>query len=158
MRRGYSALEKSSPEEIAAYFEAVDSGAVRGHINNIKGILFEQEYVEALEAAGTHAAMFEATNHPVTDIMVFGGLNDVSEIQLKATDSVSYVTSAVNEHPEILFAVTSEVATKIGDAVVVNTGIENSALEQAIEEALFAEAVNPFSALSALRFLIGIPF
>jgi len=100
VRRGYNDLELASDTDITAYFSAIDAADVLGHSNHIKGILFELEYVEALETAGITASLFEATNHPVTDVLVFGGLDTVTEIQLKATDSVSYVTSAMQEDPE----------------------------------------------------------
>jgi len=158
VRRGYGALETASDDDIVDYFASVDPESAPGHLNNIKGILFEQEYVEVLEAQGIEAAMFEATNHPVTDIMVFGGLDGASEIQLKATDSVSYVTAAMEEDPEVAFAVTSEVAAALGAGMVIDSGIENAALERAVEETLFDEFVNPLGAFSVLRFLIGIPF
>ena len=158
VRRGYGALEIASNDDIIDYFASVDPGSTIGHMNNIKGILFEQEYVEALATQGIEAAMFEATNHPVTDIMVFGGLDGVSEIQLKASDSVSYVTAAMAEDPEVVFAVTSEIAAELGAGMVIDAGIENAALELAVGETLFGESVNPFGAFSLLRFLIGIPF
>ncbi len=158
VRRGYGSLEAASNDDIIDYFASVDPGSTIGHMNHIKGILFEQEYVEALAIQGIDAAMFEATNHPVTDIMVFGGLDGISEIQLKATDSVSYVVAAMAEDPEIVYAVTSEIASELGAGMVIDAGIENSALELAVGEALFSEYFNPFSAFSLLRFLIGIPF
>jgi hypothetical protein len=158
VRRGYAELEVASEDEIITYFDAIDTAGVLGHSNRIKGILFEQEYVEVLEAAGMTASLFEATNHPVTDVLVFGGLDTVTEIQLKATDSVSYVTSATQEDPEIAFAVTSEVAAVMGPDIVINTGIENAALESVVSDTLFAEAVSPIGALSIFRLLIGLPF
>jgi hypothetical protein len=158
VRRGYNDLELASDTDITAYFSAIDAADVLGHSNHIKGILFELEYVEALETAGITASLFEATNHPVTDVLVFGGLDTVTEIQLKATDSVSYVTSAMQEDPEIIFAVTSEVATVMGTDLVINTGIENAALEGAVSDTLFEEAFSPIGAFSLFRLLIGIPF
>lgn len=158
VRRGYSSLEVASNEDILNYFASIDTMSASGHLSNIKGILFEQEYVELLASEGIEAAMFEATNHPVTDVIVFGGLDGVSEIQLKATDSVSYVTAAMEADPEIVFAVTTEVAAEFGAGAVIDTGIENAALEQIVEDTLFGELANPFSTLSILRFLIGIPF
>lgn len=158
VRRGYNDLELVSDEEITAYFEAIDTASVLGHSNHIKGILFEQEYVEALEMSGVGASLFEATNHPGTDVLVFGGIDGVTEIQLKASDSVSYVTGAMQEDPEIAFAVTSEVASQIGADLVIDTGIENAALEAAVEEALFAEAISPVGAFSLFRLLLGFPF
>lgn len=158
VRRGYTQLENSRDDEIRDYFDAIEPEAVRGHLSNIKGMLFEKEYVDVLAEAGVEAAMFDATNHPLTDLMIFGGLDDISEMQLKSTDSVSYVTSAMAGDPDTVFAVTSEVAAEIGGDAVIDTGIENSALEAIVEETLFDEFVNPFSAFSILRFLIGIPF
>jgi len=158
VRRGYTELELASEDGIAAYFDAIDPMEVLGHSNHIKGILFEQEYVEALEAAGTAASLFESTNHPGTDVLVFGGIDGVTEIQLKASDSVSYVTGAMQEDPEIAFAVTSEVASQIGADLVIDTGIENAALEAAVEEALFAEAISPIGAFSLFRLFLGFPF
>ena len=158
VRRGYGALTEVSDDDIVDYFASVDPDSTLGHMSNIKGILFEQEYVEALEIQGIEAAMLEATNHPLTDIMIFGGLDGISEIQLKATDSVSYVTAAMAEDPEIVFAVTSEIAAELGDGLVIDAGIENAALELAVGETLFNDTINPFSAFSMLRFLIGIPF
>ncbi|WP_204353916.1 hypothetical protein [Yoonia maritima] len=158
VRRGYSDLEIASNEDIVDYFASIDPLSASGHQNNIKGILFEQEYVELLAIQGVEAAMFEATNHPITDIMVFDSLDGVSEFQLKATDSVSYVTAAMEADPEVTFVVTSEVAVELGTGIVIDAGIENAALELAIEDTLFGEFVNPVSAFSILRFLIGIPF
>jgi hypothetical protein len=158
VRRGYNELELASEKEITAYFNAIDTASVLGHSNHIKGILFEQEYVEALELGGISASLFEATNHPGTDVLVFGGIDGATEIQLKASDSVSYVTGAMQEDPEIAFAVTSEVASRIGADLVIDTGIENAALEAAVEEALFAEAISPIGAFSLFRLLLGFPF
>lgn len=158
VRRGYNELELVSEREISAYFDAVDPADAPGHANHIKGILFEQEYVEALEMAGTTASLFEATNHPATDVLVFGGLDTATEIQLKATDSVSYVTSAMQDDPEITFAVTSEVAGAMGSDMVIDTGIENAALESAVAETLFEDAVSPLGAFSVFRLLLGFPF
>jgi len=158
VRRGYGALTAVSDDDIVDYFASVDLDSKLGHMSNIKGILFEQEYVEALAVQGIETAMFEATNHPLTDIMVFSGLNGVVEIQLKATDSVSYVTAAMAEDPEIVFAVTSEIAAEIGLGIVIDAGIENAALELAVGDTLFNDTLNPFSAISMLRILIGLPF
>jgi hypothetical protein len=158
VRHGYRDLKFASDDDIVDYFASIDQDSAIGHMSNIKGTLFEQEYIESLAIQGIEAAMFEATNHPVTDIMVFGGLDGVSEIQLKATDSISYVTSAMAEDPEVVFAVTSEVAVELGAEMVIDAGIENAALELAVEEAIFSEYVNPIGLFSVLRFIIGIPF
>lgn len=158
VRRGYDELGFASEDEITAYFDSIKESDVLGHTNHIKGILFEQEYVESLKAAGIAASLFEATNHPGTDVMVFGGMGSVTEIQLKATDSVSYVTAALQEDPEIAFAVTSEVASQVGSHLVIDTGIENAALESAVADTLFEETMSPVGMFSLVRLLFGIPF
>lgn len=158
VRRGYSDLARASEHEISAYFGTIDAADIQGHAGNIKGILFEQEYVEALNSAGIAASLFEATNHPGTDVMVFGGLDSITEIQLKASDSVSYVTAAMQEDPGIAFAVTSEVAAQIGSHLVIDSGIENAALESAIADTLFEETMSPIGMFSLVRLLFGIPF
>ena len=158
VRRGYDDLEFASEAEITAYFERVEPETVLGHSNHIKGILFEQEYVEVLGETGIEASLFDTTNHPGTDILVFGGIEGETEIQLKATDSINYVTRAMEEDPEITFAVTSEVAARIDSDLVIDTEIENAALESTVSETLFEESISPIGALSLVRFLIGIPF
>lgn len=45
IRRGYKDLAYESPSEIQEYFSNLDSVSEVGHINNIKGILFESEVV-----------------------------------------------------------------------------------------------------------------
>ena len=158
VRRGYDDLEFASEAEITAYFGQIEPESVLGHLNHIKGILFEQEYVEVLGENGIEASLFDATNHPGTDILVFGGIEGGTEIQLKATDSMNYVTGAMQEDPEIMFAVTSEVAAQIDSDLVIDTGIENAALENTVSETLFEESISPIGAFSLVRFLIGIPF
>jgi hypothetical protein len=158
VRRGYNDLEFASEDEITAYFEKIEPENFLGHSNHIKGILFEQEYVEALGTNGIEASLFDATNHPGTDVMVFGGIEGGTEIQLKATDSVNYVTGAMQEDPEIKFAVTSEIAAQMDSDLVIDTGIENAALESAVTDTLFEEAISPVGAFSLVRLLIGLPF
>ena len=90
IRRGYNDLHTSSDVEIISYFQSIDQGSFSGHVSHIKGILFEQEYIDSLESKNVYAEVFEATNHPVTDIKIFQDGEVISEIQLKATDSLDY--------------------------------------------------------------------
>jgi hypothetical protein len=104
------------------------------------------------------AQIFDATNHPVTDISIWEEGGVVVEMQLKATESVSYVNAAIEENPEVGFVVTSEVAGGFDSEMVIDSGIENAALEQAIGETLLDDVVNPVSPLSMIGWLIGLPF
>ena len=158
VRRGYLEFETASNTEILDYFSAIYEESVAGHASHIKGILFEQEYVDLLATQGVEAQIFEATNHPVTDISIWDEGDVVVELQLKATESVSYVNAAIEEYPEVGFVVTSEVAGGFDSEMVIDSGIENAALEQAIGETLLDDVVNPVSPLSMIGWLIGLPF
>lgn len=158
VRRGYAELESLPNEDISSYFSAIEEESVAGHLSHIKGILFEQEYVESLETQGIIADVFETTNHPVTDIAVFDDGEIVSEIQLKATDSATFVNATIAENPDIDIVTTSEVASEFDPLVVTDSGIEDAALEQAVSETLFEETVNPVSPISIIGWFFGLPF
>ncbi len=158
VRRGYNALEHASNDEILSYFEDINPDVMIGHVNNIKGILFEQVYVNQLAEQGIHAEVFELTNHPGTDISIFEGGEVINELQMKATDSVSYISTTLEESPDIAIVATSEVASAFESAMVIDSEIENAVLESSVLETLTDDAVNPVSPLSILGWLIGLPF
>lgn len=158
VRRGYKQLEFASVDEIADYFTDVDAESVLGHVSNIKGILFEQEYIDALSAQGISANLFESTNHPLTDISILNPDGSVNEIQLKATDSASYINATISENPEIELVTTSEVFESINCDSVIDSGISNADLNDAVVENLFEDVVNPVSPLSGIGWLLGLPF
>jgi len=156
IRRGYTDLNTSSNEEIFDYFQTVDEESMQGHISNIKGILFEQEYVQNLEDMGVHTSIFEATNHPVTDISIF---DDNNELQLKATDSVSYINETLIENPDITMVATTEVANSINNDMVIDSGIENAVLENSVIEVLSPIPVTTTGfAFVGIGLLFGLPF
>jgi len=158
VRRGYSELSESSNSEIENYFAEVNPEAMVGHISNVKGILFEQQYVEKLAAEGVHAEVFEATNHPAVDIALYEDGEVVNELQLKATESVAYVNTTLVDYPDIPIVVTSEVARHFENELIINSGIEVALLESVVTETLVDEAVNPFSPLSVISWFFGLPF
>lgn len=151
VRRGFNDLNELSNDDIYEYFQDIDPDSVGGYVNNIKGILFEQEYVDKLELEGIEAVMFEATNHPLTDIAIYEDGEVINELQLKATESVSYINATLEENPEIVIVTTSEVAQLIDSDMVIDSGIEESILEEAV-----LEVVNPVSPLSILGWFFGI--
>jgi len=158
VRRGYNDLSDSSNDEIVAYFDDVDPDAMVGHVNNIKGILFEQLYIDQLAAQGIHAEVFEATNHPVVDIAVYDETGAVEGLQLKATNSVAYINDTLEEHPDVAIVATSEVANSMSTDMVIDSGIENAVVEGAVVDSLADDAVNPLSPFSVLGWFIGLPF
>lgn len=78
---------------------------LQGFVNNIKGKLFEVEYVDYLNATlepGLVASMAEQANQPGWDISITDtNGNVVEQLQNKATTSASYVKDALIENPHI---------------------------------------------------------
>lgn len=142
VRRGYNELELASNDEILDYFADVNPDAMSGHISNIKGIVFEQEVVTALNEQGMDAMLFEATNHPVSDIALMSDGDIAAEVQLKASDSVAYINETLAENPDIPIIVTSEVADGLESTMVIDSGIDNVALNDAVSEVLTGEIAN----------------
>lgn len=151
VRRGFNDLEELSNDEIYEYFDNIDSESVSGYVNNIKGILFEQEYVKKLELEGIQAEIHETTNHPLTDIVIFEDSEVVNELQLKATESVSYINATLEENPDIAIVATSEVAQQLDSDMVIDSGIEEAVLEEAV-----LDVVNPVSPISVIGWIFGI--
>lgn len=155
VRRGYNELEISTNAEIINYFSDVNESSMTGHISNIKGILFEQQYVEQLTAKGIEAEIFEATSHPVTDISILEDGEIINEFQLKATDSVSYINATLDSNPDVAIITTSEVAASFDSDMVIDSGIEEEILEDAVVSSLADDVVNPVSAISVISWIFG---
>ena len=151
VRRGYNNLSNASDEEILEYFEAVDIESLSGHVGNIKGMLFEHEYAEQLQAEGIDARVFEQTNHPLSDIGIYENGELVNELQLKATQNPSYIDETLSELPsDIAVVTTSEVADSFSDEVI-NSGISETLLEESV-----SEVIMPISPLSVIGWCFGV--
>lgn len=157
VRRGYGDLSDASDSEVVDYFGDVDDESWTGHLSNIKGILFEQEYVDKLEGEGVDAALFASTTHPDTDLQIFEDGSVVEELQLKATDSASYINSALAENPDITIVATTEVASNFETDMVIDSGISDAVLEEVIVGAIVP--VTPIGlGLAGLGLFVGLPF
>ncbi len=154
VRRGYGDLSDATDGEVVDYFTDIDDESWTGHMSNIKGILFEQEYVDKLEAEGVDAALFVSTTHPDTDLQIFKDASVAEELQLKATDSTSYINSTLAENPDIAIVTTTEVASDFDTDMVIDSGISDAVLEEAIVDSL--APVTPFG--FGLGLLFGLPF
>ena len=133
VRRGYNKLQDASSDEICSYFSNLEQKELIGHINNIKGILFEQEIAETLNNQGVSASLFELTNHPDSDLMIMDGNDIIGEFQLKATDSVSYINDTLDKNPDIPIITTHEVAQNFNDtSLVIDSGINNDVLTDCV--------------------------
>jgi hypothetical protein len=156
IRRGYNDLENATDDEIINYFENSNSEELAGHISNIKGILFENEIQDKLEEIGVESHQFEKTNHPNTDLEILEDGEVVEEIQLKATESTSYIKDTLEENPDIEIVATSEVAEHLSNEVV-DSGVSDVVLEETV-----AEVILPISktsiALTGIGLLFGLWF
>lgn len=138
IRRGYPELQESQPSEIIDYFNELNEDSFGGHVSNIKGIFFEQILVDDLQKNGVQAFLFEHANHPDSDIFIDATLEiDPLEFQVKSTDSVSYISSTLEDNPDIPIITTSEVASHFDDnSIVINSGVSNEDLTDATTDAL----------------------
>lgn len=148
VRRGYTEFHTSSSTEIEKYFANIDPDAIVGHASNIKGILFEQQVIDALHQDAVSAEMFSATNHPATDIYIDDGLLGTTEFQLKATDSTSYIQATLEQYDSIPIIATHEVAAQMQNDLVIDSGIANEALNHVVYETLFAEHMDLASGIN----------
>lgn len=128
LKRANPNLENQTTEEISEYLKNFDENQLLGLSNNVKGILHEIQFVEIENSDGDNftASMFADSNHKNTDILLSNNnTGEISEIQLKATDSSSYVQDWIenNEDGEIL--ITKELAEKMN---LETSGISNKEL------------------------------
>ncbi len=155
VRRGYNEFQDASNAEIIDYFSSVDPDSILGHHSNIKGIFFELEYQDLLASQGIESELFEITNYPAVDIMVWGE-DGMEDLQLKATDSVSYINTTFDIYPDVPIVATSEVAAKFDTEMVMDSGIQLTDIDNAVTETLFEESVNPISPLSIVGWFFGL--
>lgn len=116
LKRANPDLESQSFEEISIYLHGMNENQLLGLSNNLKGILHEIQFVEIENNDGDSvtAAMFDQTNQAGTDIILTdNNTGEIMEIQLKATDSSSYVQNWIDNHPEGEILVTEELAEKM---------------------------------------------
>jgi len=144
----------------------LDENQLLGLISGVKGKLFEQKYVEYLNDGnlpeGYIAFIAESTTQPGWDIGIRGP-NDYLEsvLQAKATDSVSYVKSALDRYPHIDVVTTDEVYSQLVlsgvSENIANSSISNVDLVDQVEGAIDASDISmdfspPLFALAFIAF------
>lgn len=154
---------KSQSESLEDIIENYDDAELTVIVNGIKGKLFELRYVDYLNDGhipdGYQAILAESATNPGWDIAVLGADGSVAEeIQLKATDSVSYVKAALERYPEINVATTEEVYNSLAMQGItdnlVNSGISNEELEQVVYEALESNSLDMDWSLPVIPMLL----
>jgi hypothetical protein len=117
---------------------------VLGIVSAVKGKLFEFRYVDYLNdnnlPDGYHAVLAGSATQPGWDIAIHGPDGHVADLlQMKATDSVSYVQEALQKYPDIDVVTTDEVYSQLvmNGAVdqVADSGIANADLTHTVMDA-----------------------
>lgn len=115
------AIHDTNPSMTDDRLFALDGDALQGTVNTAKGKYFEYLVVEKLNQGqqvgplllepGQLAMLAESMTQPGWDLRIVDEYGDVVEyLQLKATDSVSYIRSALERYPDIQILATDEVA------------------------------------------------
>jgi len=130
MQRANPELESMTLSQIGDHLSNLSPEQLQGVVNNTKGVYHEMLYVDAVKAEGleTEAVLHSEINNPGSDVVFSKDGEVYDEVQLKATDSVSYINEHFEKYPNIEVVATEEVALKIDG--VESSGFSNSTLEQ----------------------------
>ena len=120
----------------------LEGSELQGLVNGVKGKLFEQKYVEYLNDGnlpdGYSAAIAGSATQPDWDIQIEGPNNEIASVlQAKATDSISYVSNALERYPGIDVVTTDEVYSHL-----VMNGISEGITSGAIANADLADQLD----------------
>ncbi len=124
--------------------------SLEGLVSGVKGKLFEMKYVDYLNNGhlpeGYTAHLARWGNQPGWDIAISGPDDHIKQLlQLKASDSVSYVQHAIGLYPDIEVVSTDEVYSRLvlhgAAGHVVNSGISETIIHEQVAGA--ADAAHP---------------
>lgn len=150
---------------------------LKGALNAAKGKYFEYTVIERLNNGervgdvilpeGYQAVMAGSLTQPGWDIKIISPDNSVSEyLQMKATDSISYVRSALEKYPDIRIVATDEVANSLTEEdMVLDSDISDQWLTDAVDATishqesfldLFLESFSPVMSLAVIAGTEGL--
>lgn len=135
------AIHDTNPSITDDRLFALDGEALQGAVNTAKGKYFEYLVVDKLNQGqqvgplvlepGQQAVLADSMTQPGWDLRIVDEHGDVVEyLQLKATDSVSYIRSALERYPDIQILATDEV---VDSGLVLDSGIADEALRAHVE-------------------------
>jgi len=133
-RRNFSDLSAATETEIGDYLRSLSVEQLGGVINNAKGTFHELSFAknENLNGDQWYAELMPATNHPGSDIVLTNiQSNEQVELQLKATDSISYIQEHFERYPDIGIAATEEVAHALN---ITSTGFTNEEITNQVKD------------------------
>lgn len=131
---------------------AGDDEALAGIVSGIKGKLFEVEYVDWLNhghlPAGAAAELASSPTQQGWDVVIRGSDGHVLDhLQLKATESLSYIKGALAAHPEIDVVATREVFDHLDGSGVADqvtaADFSNSQLTEHVHEQIQTAEITP---------------
>jgi hypothetical protein len=134
LRRSSEEFKFSSVEEIGARLATYNDDQIQGLVSNVKGIAHEMEFVKIENADGDsiYANLYSDTNHPGYDVQLYDeSTGEYWDVQLKATDSQSYVTQWIDQHPDGEIIVTEELAVGLN---IESSGVQNSELTAKVSD------------------------
>lgn len=135
------AIHDTNPSMSEDSLFALDGEALQGAVNTAKGKYFEYLVVDRLNQSqqvgplllepGQQAVLADSMTQPGWDLRIVDEHGGVVEyLQLKATDSVSYIRSALERYPDIQILATDEVANS---GLVLDSGITDQDLRAHVE-------------------------
>lgn len=142
---------KSQTDSLRDIIEGTDDVELSGIVNGIKGKLFEMRYVDYLNDGhlpdGYEAILAESATNPGWDIAVIDSNGSiVDELQMKATDSMEYIKSAIERYPDIDIVTTDEVYNRLMMHEfannIVNSGISNEELTNVVTETFSSDSID----------------
>ncbi len=135
------AIHDTNPSLTETNFFALDGATLQGAVNTAKGKYFEYLVLDRLNQGqqvgplllepGQQAMVAESMTQPGWDLRIEDEQGAVVEyLQLKATDSVGYIRSALERYPDIQILATGEVADS---GLVLDSGITDQYLRAQVE-------------------------
>ena len=134
IKRANPDFSNHSTSEIGEKLSEFDENQLLGFSNNVKGIMHELQFIEIENEDGDNitASIFPDTNHKGFDIMLTDeDTGEIVEVQLKATDSTSYINDWFDEYPEGEIFVTEEIAEKMN---LQSSGVSNQKITAETDE------------------------
>jgi len=134
LRRSSEEFKYSSVDEIGERLSHYCDDQIAGLVNNVKGIAHEMEFVKIENDDGDsiYAHLYSDTNHAGYDLQMFDeNTGEQWDVQLKATDNISYVNQWIEQHPDGEMLITDELAAKMD---LNSSGINNGEITTQVEE------------------------
>ena len=168
-----TAIHDTNPTLNETNLFALDGEALQGAVNTAKGKYFEYLVVDRLNQGqqvgplllepGQQAVLAESMTQPGWDLRIVDENGAAVEyLQLKATDSVAYIRSALERYPDIQILATGEVAHS---GLVLDSGISDQTLRAHVGAGVdaadmsltesFLDHFNPLLPLAAMALYEG---